>query len=451
MTGPLSSDDLLSELRTLHPMLIDLSLERIKGLLEDLGNPNQKLPPVIHIAGTNGKGSTTAFLQAILEAAGLRVHAYTSPHLVRFHERIRIATGPGQSAPISEDALIETLRRVRDTNGDRPMTFFEITTAAAFLAFAEHPADAVLLEVGLGGRLDATNLIDEPAVTVITPIAMDHADKLGGTLAEIASEKAGILKRDCPAVVAPQEPEARDEVLVRAADICADLITWGVDFDAYPQSGRLVFQQDEELIDLPMPSLRGRHQITNAGTAIAAARVFAERTGDAVRITADAIARGLQTVHWPARMMPLNDGPLSRILSADDELWLDGGHNPAAGRAIAQTLADLEERAPKPTFLVCGMQAQKDIEGFLEPFCGLVRAVVTVPVRGGLGPGLAPDTLADYAEAVGLRTSSAADVETALKAIVQDHGGPRRVLICGSLYLAGNVLAHQQGLASTPN
>jgi len=265
-----TSDEILAEMKRLHPQLIDLSLGRIERLLEKLGNPHKKLPPVIHIAGTNGKGSTTAFLKAMLEAAGLRVHVYTSPHLVRFHERISLADVDGRSRPISEPNLVDLLTRVQRVNAGESITFFEITTAAAFLAFSEVPADVVLLEVGLGGRLDATNVVSHPALTIITPIALDHSDKLGDTLAEIAREKAGILKRGVPAIISQQEDEALDVIRQRALDVGAPVVAWGYHFDAYEQRGRLVFQQENILLDLPKPSLIGRHQIINAGTTVAA-------------------------------------------------------------------------------------------------------------------------------------------------------------------------------------
>ncbi|MEM1307657.1 MAG: folylpolyglutamate synthase/dihydrofolate synthase family protein [Pseudomonadota bacterium] len=444
-------DALLDDLRGLHPNLIDLSLGRVQGLLAKLGHPERNLPPVIHVAGTNGKGSVTAFLVAILQAVGLRVHAYTSPHLVAFNERIALSGADGVTAPISDEALRSVLQRVRDANAGAPMTFFELTTAAAFAAFADHPADVVVLEVGLGGRMDATNLIDAPAVTVITPVAMDHADKLGSTLTEIAAEKAGIMKRDCPVIVGPQASEAREEILVRADDVGADVTAWGIDFDAYPQRGRLVFQQDETLIDLPLPNLRGRHQIINAGVAIAAARAFGERTGRSDAIDEAALATGMQRVSWPARMMPLSGGRLAKRVSPDDEIWLDGGHNPAAGQAIAQALADLEERDAKAAYLVCGMMQHKDIAGYLEPFAGLVREVIAVPVRGGMGAALVPDALAAIAGDLGLATHTAHDVPSAIDEITARHAGPRRILIGGSLYLAGNVLAFEQGRSMTAN
>ncbi len=323
---PRTSDALLAHLKTLHPLLIDLSLDRIIGLLAKLGNPQLKLPPVIHIAGTNGKGSTTAFLQAMLEAAGKRVHTYTSPHLIRFHERIGIAGADGRSGPISEAYLVDLLSRVEAANAGARMTFFEMTTAAAFLGFAETPADAVILEVGLGGRADATNVIAKPRLTIITPVSMDHADKLGDTVAKIAIEKAGILKRGVPCVVSQQSPEGLDAIRAVAGRVGAPLTIWGEDFDAFEQRGRLVFQTGDTLLDLPRPSLLGRHQIVNAGTAIAAALQLPE-----LDLDTRAIEHGLTAVVWPARMQRLSGGRLTAGISGDAEVWLDGGHNPAGG------------------------------------------------------------------------------------------------------------------------
>ena len=441
-----ASDALLAHLHTLHPQLIDLSLDRIRGLLDDLGRPQDRLAPVIHVAGTNGKGSTVAFIGAILRATGLRVHVYTSPHLVDFHERIALAQADGSTAAIGEHELVDVLERVSAVNAGRAMTFFEITTAAAFLAFSEQPADAVLLEVGLGGRLDATNLIDQPAVTVITPVSIDHADKLGETIGQIAGEKAGILKAGVPCVVAPQFDDAM-EVITRKADVVgADLVAWGRDFDAHMQNGRLVFQDEERLIDLPLPGLRGPHQRINAGVAVAAARVFARRTGRAQRLSEAAIAEGLRSAEWPARMALLANSPLRDHLGANDELWLDGGHNPAAGLAIAEVLADLEEQSPKPAFLVVAMMANKDVAGFLAPFAGLARGVHAVPLPGSAS-GAPPEEIASAATGLGIPAVSAASVEMALRHLQATHAGEKRVLMCGSLYLAGAVLAAAQQVA----
>jgi len=442
------SDVLLAELKTLHPKLIDLSLGRVERLLGKLGDPHLKLAPVIHIAGTNGKGSVTAFLKAMLEAAGRRVHVYTSPHLVRFHERIVLAGSDRKARPISEDALVDVLTRVRAANDGDDITQFEITTAAAFLAFAETPADAVLLEVGLGGRLDATNVVPHPALSIITQVSIDHAEHLGETLALVAAEKAGILKRGSPAVISLQEPVALDVIERLAQSVGAPLTIWGRDYDAYEQSGRLVVQREDHLLDLPKPALIGRHQIVNAGTAVAAALDL-----EALAIPERAIERGLLEACWPARMQRLTGGPLPALLGADGELWLDGGHNPAAGEMLAQTLADLEERNPRPLFLVVGMMGQKDASGFLAPFRGLARHAVTVPIPGTTHE--APRSAAQLAEAArsaaGLSADPAGDVETALELIARRFPGGKRVLICGSLYLAGHVLARQEGVTPMPN
>jgi dihydrofolate synthase/folylpolyglutamate synthase len=435
------SDKLLADLKLLHPKLIDLSLGRIERLLEKLGSPHEKLPPVVHIAGTNGKGSTTAFLKAMLSAAGLRVHVYTSPHLVRFHERIELAGGDCVSRPIGEDQLVDVLTRTQAVNDGDDITQFEITTAAAFLAYAETPADVLLLEVGLGGRLDATNVIRRPALTVITPVSMDHAEKLGSTIGKIAGEKAGILKRGVTCIVAQQADEAMDVIRETADQVGAKLIIWGQDFDAFEQNGRLVVQTETHVLDLPLPALVGRHQIVNAGTAVAAALQLPELRQNEV-----AIERGLVTAKWPARMQRLDAGPLPELLGRNSELWLDGGHNPSAGIALAQTLADLDDRSPKPVYLICGMMGLKDASGFLSPFRGLVRHVVTVPIPGAHEAPFAPDALAEVAHRVDLSADSASDVESALKHIEVLDASAKRVLICGSLYLAGHVLARQEGV-----
>ena len=435
------SDKLLADLKLLHPRLIDLSLGRIERLLAKLGKPHTQLPPVVHIAGTNGKGSVTAYLKAMLEAAGKRVHVYTSPHLVRFHERIELAGADGKSRPIGERALVDVLTRTQSVNDGDDITQFEITTAAAFLAFAEHSADVLLLEVGLGGRLDATNVISHPALTIITPVSMDHAEKLGATLGKIAAEKAGILKRGVTCVVSAQDPEALDVIEREAAAAGAKLVVWGRDFDAYEQRGRLVVQKEDHLLDLPLPGLIGRHQIGNAGTAVAAALEM-----QALKIGEAAIERGLVGVHWPARMQRLDSGPLPSLLKRGSELWLDGGHNPAAGQVLAQTMADLEERAPKPLYLIAGMLGIKDAAGFLAPFRGLARHVVTVPIPGAHEAPYPPDALAAVARSVSLEAEAASGIEAALKRVENLDPNPKRILICGSLYLAGHVLALQEGV-----
>ena len=445
-----TSAQLLAELKLLHPQLIDLSLGRVERLLAKLGNPHKRLPPCVHIAGTNGKGSVTAYLKAMLEAAGARVHVYTSPHLVRFHERIELADASGKAHAIAEDKLIDVLMRTQATNGADDITQFEITTAAAFLAFAENPADVLLLEVGLGGRLDATNVIERPALCIITPISLDHSEKLGATLAKIAFEKAGILRPGVPVVVSQQEEEA-DEVIRREANrVGAPLFVWGEQFDAYEQRGRLVVQAEEELLDLPLPALIGRHQIVNSGTAVAAALQLQTRL-PALGLDEWAIEQGLTKARWPARMQRLDTGPLPSLLKPGSELWLDGGHNPAAGRALAQTLADLEERSPKPVHLIVGMMGLKDSAGFLSPFRGLARHVVTVPIPGAHEAPHAPEVLAETARNVGLEAEWVDGVESALKRTDAYEPGPKRILICGSLYLAGHVLALQEGVEPQAN
>lgn len=438
-----TSDTLLAEMMLLHPKLIDLSLGRVERLLGKLGHPEKKLPPVVHIAGTNGKGSVTAYLKAMIEAAGRRVHTYTSPHLVRFHERIALAGADGIARPIDEDALVDVLMRVSAVNDGDDITQFEITTAAAFLAFSERPADVVLLEVGLGGRLDATNVIAHPALTVVTPISMDHAEKLGPTLEKIAAEKAGILKRGATGIISQQRDEVLEVISAKAKKVGAPLVVWGKDFDAYEQSGRLVVQLNEALLDLPLPALAGRHQIVNAGTAVVAAVNLAHKL-PSLDLGERAIERGLRTVEWPARMQRLTSGPLPDILGADVELWLDGGHNPAAGDMLADTLAAFEEKAPKPVYLVVGMMGQKDALGFLAPFRGLVRGVYTVPVPGAYEAPHSQEKLAEVALSAGLQAIDRSGVVDALQTIAAQPKGPKRVLICGSLYLAGHVLTLQE-------
>lgn len=442
-----TSDHLLAVLKTLHPKLIDLSLGRIERLLARLGDPHKKLPPVVHIAGTNGKGSVTAFLKAMSEAAGLRAHVYTSPHLVRFHERIVLAGASGTVAgPIGEDALVDVLTRTQAVNAGDDITQFEITTAAAFLAFAEHPADLLLLEVGLGGRLDATNVVARPRACVITPVSMDHAEKLGSTLGAIAAEKAGILKRGVSAIISQQADEAGAVIETISQRTGARLVSWGRDYEAFEQRGRLIVQRDDQLLDLPLPGLLGRHQIVNAGTAVATALELRD-----LGISEAAIEKGLVAVRWPARMQRLDHGPLPAILKSGSELWLDGGHNPAAGQVLAQTLADLEERSPRPLHLICGMMGLKDAAGFLSPFRGLARDVTTVPIPGAHEAPHAPETLAEAARSVGIPAEVARDVDAALARIDAVHPGPKRILICGSLYLAGQVLARQQGVIAQGN
>lgn len=434
------SDVILMRLLELHPKIIDLSLDRMWRLLEALGNPQLALPPVVHIAGTNGKGSTLANMRAIIEAAGLSAHAYTSPHLVRFHERIRLGS-PGGSSLIAEDKLIALLEECEQANRGEPITFFEITTAAAILAFTRTPADYVLLEVGLGGRLDATNIVANPAVSVITPVDMDHQQYLGDTLAQITAEKAGILKQGCRACIGIQKDEARDAIEAVAEKVGADLQFANQDFQCFEQYGRMVFQDERGLLDLTLPALAGRFQIDNAGLAIAAVRTL-----DDGRITPDHIQVGLAQVTWSARMERLEPGYLHTLVPAGTEIWLDGGHNPSAGHAVAATLADLDERSPRPLVLVTGMLNTKRPDGYLSPFAGLVQKVMTIAIPGEENTIPAVE-LARDAIAAGLDARPYDNLEKALRAAGEITGGslPARIVIAGSLYLAGNVLALHRG------
>jgi dihydrofolate synthase / folylpolyglutamate synthase len=424
---------LLERLKALHPQSIDLSLGRIERLLAGLGHPERKLPPVIHVAGTNGKGSLIAFVRAIAEALGKRVHVYTSPHLVNFHERVVLA-GPHGAAPITEDRLVECLARAEAANAGELITLFEITTAAAFLAFAETPADLLLLETGLGGRLDATNVVEKPIATSITPISIDHVSFLGHTLTAIAGEKAGILKPGVPCIVGRQGAEALKVIEARAEEIGVPPHVFGRDFDVYEQHRRLIFQTASRLLDLPLPRLNGRHQIDNAGAAIATASVA---FGDA--LTIEALEQGLTRAEWPARLERLGDGALYRYVGEGTEIWLDGGHNAAGGQAIAHALAEFEERVPRAVHLIWGMMETKDAHAFIAPFKGLVERVYTVPIPEEANA-FSAEALAEIAASEGFDGTPTSGVALALMQSRAALGRPGRVLICGSLYLAGHVL-----------
>ena len=414
-----SSDAILQRMMTLHPKVIDLTMSRVIRLLALLGNPERKVPPVIHIAGTNGKGSTQAMIRAGSEATGARVHAYTSPHLARFHERIRLA-----GELITEPALAALLDECMVANGSDSITFFEITTCAAFLAFSRTPADWTLLEVGLGGRLDCTNVVDHPALTIITPVSLDHQQYLGDTLPEIAAEKAGIIKRGVTCVVGPQAEAGLAVIEARAAKLGAPLLVHGQHWNAFEDRGRLIFQDDNGLLDLPLPNLPGPHQIENAGAAIMALRHLGVGDAEAAVTKAD----------WPARMQRLRHGPL--VDSAPGvELWLDGGHNPAGGTAIAATLARMQKRE---THLICGMLNTKDIAGYLRPMSAQADSVYAVSIPGEANT-LPAEVTRDAALAAGMKATIAPSVAGALATIAK--ASPQaRVLICGSLYLAGSVL-----------
>ena len=432
-----SSDALIARFLALHPKTIDLSLGRIQRLLAQLGHPERRLPPVIHVAGTNGKGSTIAFMRAILESAGLAVHVYTSPHLVRFHERIRLGRLNGGQY-VTEERLVEAFRRCEAVNAGEQITVFEITTAAAILLFSEEPADVLLLEVGLGGKFDATNVIDHPAAAVVTSIGHDHAEYLGTTLEGIAREKAGIFKRGCPAVIAPQDYLPADQTLRAEAErIGASPIIVGMqDFSVHEEGGRLVYQDEKGLLDLPRPRLVGRHQYINAGTAIAALRAAGFEQFETAAFEA-----GLTRAEWPGRLQRLAKGRLPGLAPEGSELWLDGGHNADGGRVLAAAMADQSERHDLPLVLIVGMLGTKDSDAFFRNFIGLAREVIAVPIGGQIAARPA-DEVASIAAGVGLTASVQASVESAL-ASLRDYvwERPPRVLICGSLYLAGEVLA----------
>jgi dihydrofolate synthase/folylpolyglutamate synthase len=416
-----TSDAILDRMMALHPKIIDLTLDRVWRLLAALHNPQDALPPVVHIAGTNGKGSTQAMIRAGLEGAGKSVHAYTSPHLARFHERIRLA-----GELITENHLAEVLDECYSANGGENITYFEITTCAALLAFARTPADYTLLEVGLGGRLDATNVVGQPALSVITPVSIDHEQFLGNTIDKIAGEKAGIIKRGVPVVVGPQADEAMEVIEDVAARHGAPLIAHGQHWHVYEERGRLIFQDETGLLDLPMPALIGAHQVQNAGIALAALRYLG--------MDEAACEAAMTGATWPARMQRLKTGPLLEA-AGSAELWLDGGHNAAAGVALADVLAGLPK---KPTHLICGMLNTKDVTGYMAPLAPHVESLTAISIPGEAATLSAEETEA-AAQSVGINATRAADTLSALKAIVAEDP-EARVLICGSLYLAGNIL-----------
>jgi dihydrofolate synthase/folylpolyglutamate synthase len=425
-TGLAASDRILTRLSGLHPKKIDLSLGRIERLLAVLGNPQDSLPPVIHVAGTNGKGSTVATLRACLEAAGYRVHVYTSPHLVRFNERIRLA-----GKLIEEDALTEVLEECERANQGIPITYFEITTVAAFLAFVRIPADIVLLEVGLGGRLDTTNVVKRPAVTAITPISLDHQAFLGDTIGAIAGEKAGIIKPGVPVVIGPQPDEAGRVIEAGAAALGAPLFRWDREWHSAAAGEGMRYSGPRWRLDLPLPSLPGTHQIANAGTAIACLEQLS-----GFPISAESIAEGLRRIEWPARLQRLTRGPLLATLPAGSEIWLDGGHNPAAGEVLAAVAAGWHER---PLHLIIGMLNTKDAVGFLAPLAAHADSLYAVTIPGEENPHFADD-IAAAARSLGIDTQTARSVDAAIGDIAA-AGSPVHVLICGSLHLAGVVLA----------
>lgn len=437
MTTTKAADREIERLMALHPKGFDLSLDRIRRLLDRLGNPERRLPPVIHIAGTNGKGSAAAFSRALLVASGLAVHVHTSPHLVNWHERYRLAA-PGGGRLVDDAVFAEAVARVAKANAGETITVFEILTAVGFVLFSEHPADVAVIEVGLGGRFDATNVIADPAVSLIMPISVDHEAYLGDRVELIAAEKAGIIKRARPVVIGAQETETAQDVLLETAErLGAPVTLYGQDFLAYEENGRMIYQDEEGLMDLSPPRLPGRHQFANAAAAIAAVKAAGFELSHRV---AD---RAMAAVDWPGRMQRLTQGALVDLAPPGAEVWLDGGHNPGAGIVVAEALAEQEERSPRPLFLISGMINTKDQVGFFRAFKGIARHVFAVPV-GSSEAGVPNVDLALRAADAGLSAEPVSSVANALMLLRDTWDNaepPPRILICGSLYLAGEVLA----------
>jgi dihydrofolate synthase / folylpolyglutamate synthase len=424
------SDAIMERFLALHPRKIDLSLGRLETLLAHLGNPHLHLPPTLHVAGTNGKGSTIAFARALLEAMGHKVHVYTSPHLVRFHERIRLA-----GTLVDEERLVDALNLCERVNDGAPITLFEMITAAAFVLFHATPADVLLLEVGLGGRFDATNVIKAPRASVITPISYDHMEFLGTKITQIAYEKAGILKPAIPAFIGAQDDEALDEITRVAHEVNAPLSIYGQDFTAYSEHGRFVFQDERGLLDLPLPALAGVHQFDNAALALAAVRgVFPD-------ISESACTQAMGDVTWAGRMQHLARGPLVALAPDGADVWLDGGHNEAGGHVLAQALAALNERAPRPLVLICGSLTTKDTAAFLRPLLALSDHLIAIPIHGEHA-GRTPAEITAMARAMNFahahECSDLRDAMTFSRTLCGQRSP--RLMIAGSLYLAGEAL-----------
>ncbi|NRA87449.1 MAG: bifunctional folylpolyglutamate synthase/dihydrofolate synthase [Rhizobiales bacterium] len=436
----LKSDIILEGMHKLHPIAIDLSLDRLIELLAKLGNPQANLPAIIHIAGTNGKGSTLAYMKYILQNHGKKVHSYTSPHMVKFTERISLAqqtldaTNIAHSQDIEEQAFVDILEEVLAINDGEPITFFEMTTAVAFVAFSRVKADYLLLEVGLGGRFDATNVIDEVALSIITPVSIDHTEYLGNKIAKIAFEKAGIIKDNCPLIVGPQTDDAFDVIEKIALEKHAKMISYGVEFQAYEEHNRLIYQDQTGLLDLPMPALIGAHQVQNASIAIAACEYL---LGDTFKEAFTAIA--LKQVKWPARFERLNSNLLNTLIPTGAHLWLDGGHNAAGGIALAQQLLKLNQAHSMPLYLIVGMLKSKEADAFLKPFIALNPKLFCLDIEGREDSFDLID-LTNIATNIGLEAAPAHNIMDALKQIKLDCKTPPRILICGSLYQAGNIL-----------
>ena len=421
----------LDRIAARRPRIIDLSLDRVFDALARLENPHRALPPVFHVAGTNGKGSTIAFLRAVLEAAGKSVHVYTSPHLVRFNERIILG-----GEEIADGEFIHALEAVDRAVGEEKLTYFETITCAAFLAFAERPADYLLLEVGLGGRLDATNVIDRPLAAIVAPVDLDHQQFLGNSVGAVAAEKAGIFRKGAPAVIGRQSADAMAVLLQCAEDVDALPYAMGRDWDAFPDRGRFVFQDEGGLLDLDAPRLAGAHQFDNAALAIAALRV------SGVGIDQETISRGVVSARWPGRLQRLTSGALidlaANLLGEPPEIWLDGGHNPHAGRALAGAMADMEARSPRPLVLIAGMQENKDAAGYFANFEGIAQCVIAVTAsHDSAAPA---QKIAAAAQQAGLTAHISDQITDGIRAACAGAQTTPRILICGSLYLAGDVL-----------
>jgi dihydrofolate synthase/folylpolyglutamate synthase len=427
----------IERLLGIYPRGFDLTLDRIARLLDDLGRPQDRMPPVIHVAGTNGKGSATAFSRALIEASGLSAHVHTSPHLVRWHERYRIGVPGGSGRLVRDDELLDAVLRAEKANDGQPITVFELLTAVLFILFSEHPADVAIVEVGLGGEFDATNVIANPAVSLIMPVALDHQSWLGGSIAEIAKAKAGIIKRNCSVVIGRQDEEAALDVLRQTAEKAGGpLQVYGQDYLAFEENGRMVYQDEDGLMDLPLPALPGRHQFANAAAAIRAVKSAGFRLPERV------VATAMKTVSWPARLQRLKTGDLIPFAPVGAEIWLDGGHNPHGGRAVAEAMVAFEERDPRPLYLVTGMINTKDPKGYFEAFQGLARKVYTVAIQKS-DSGIDPVVLAGDAADAGLVAAPASSAAAALSEIsaeIDENEKPPRILIGGSLYFAGNIL-----------
>ncbi|MEE9314533.1 MAG: folylpolyglutamate synthase/dihydrofolate synthase family protein [Rhizobiaceae bacterium] len=430
-----TSEELIEALMANHPKGYDLSLGRITSLLEKLGNPQHKLPPVIHVAGTNGKGSAIAFTRAILEAAGLLVHVHTSPHLVNWHERYRMgAKGGGQL--VKDAVLADAIARVAKANDGEPITVFEVLTVVIFLLFSENPADVCLIEVGLGGRFDATNVMEKTALTIITPISIDHESYLGDTLAKIAFEKAGIIKQQTPVIVGPQEEEALAVIEQQGVKNSAPLTIAGQDFDGHSVNGRMIFQDENCLLDLDIPKLPGEHQISNAATAIAAARCFSNISG--MNLTTPMIDEGLSKADWPGRMQKITKGKLLDSVPKGCEVWLDGGHNPGAATMVANFLEIMNRANPRPVIMICGMLNTKDPAGYFDELSSQVDQLLAVPILSS-DAGITPVELAKIARKSGLAATHCLSLPQALGKIKEKKDCI--ILIAGSLYLVGDALA----------